>query len=316
MNTELQAKIESLLVAKQIPFKPNHSLSRLNSFRIGGNARIFAEPETLEQLIELQKIVIQNDVPFFFLGGGSNILISDHGFQGIVIYMAFKEGFEILSKDEQHIIIKVLANTRAPWFAKQVSKLEYQGLEFLTTIPGHIGGAIMQNAGCYGSEICEFIDTVEYIEGGKPVQITSEEAEFSYRNSMFKENPPAWIYSMTVRLAKGEREVIQAKIQEFSQRRLNSQPKNRRSAGSIFKNPRAEVSTKKAWQLIDESGLRGVMRNAAEISREHCNFIVNNGGAKAEDVYFLARLIEKEVLAKTKVKLEREVVFIGDFRDQ
>ncbi|HNJ66298.1 MAG TPA: UDP-N-acetylenolpyruvoylglucosamine reductase, partial [Turneriella sp.] len=152
---------------------------------------------------------------------------------------------------------------------------------------------------------------VEAVRTGQVATVSNASCEFAYRDSIFKRDNSAWIASATLELAAGDSAAIAARIEDYKNRRIASQPKNRRSAGSIFKNPAPGVSPKKAWQLIDEAGLRGVSQGGAEISAEHCNFIVNNGSGSAADVLPLIPPIEQRVYDTCGVRLEKEVVLVG-----
>lgn len=306
-------EIGAFLAASKIPFQNDFPLFEYTTFRIGGNADYFATPKTAEDLALLQRWLNEREIPVFILGGGSNLLISDAGFRGVVIHPDLGEEFRILEQSTSHLKVFVPASARAPLTGKKISALGFEGLEFLTTIPGHFGGSVIQNAGCYGHELKDSLISVSAILGGEILEITRNACNFTYRESLFKSNPGYWISGATLEIGAGNPAEIEAKIADYKARRIASQPKNRRSAGSIFKNPAKSISEKKAWQLIDEAGLRGVKEGGCEISAEHCNFIVNNGGGKAADVHALARLIETKVFETTGIRLEREVVFVGKF---
>ena len=304
---------EAFLAARKIPFQRDFPLFEYTTFRIGGNADFFVTPRTAEDLTLLQGWLGERQIPVFILGGGSNLLISDAGFRGVVIHPDLGEESRILEQSASHLKVFVPASARAPLTGKKISALGFTGLEFLTTIPGHFGGSIIQNAGCYGHELRDSVVSVSAVTEGALLEITRDACNFTYRNSLFKSDARYWIAGATLEITGGNPAEIEAKIADYKARRIASQPKNRRSAGSIFKNPAKAVSEKKAWQLIDAAGLRGVKEGGCEISAEHCNFIVNNGGGKAAEVYALSKLIETKVFETTGIRLEREVVFVGAF---
>lgn len=308
-----RGEIAGFLATKKIFFKQDFPLFDYTTFRVGGNADFFVTPKNSEEMAQLQAWLTGRGIPVFVLGGGSNILVSDAGFRGIVIHPDQGENLNIIHKSSQRLKLSVPASARAPLTGKKISAMGYTGLEFLTTIPGQFGGSVIQNAGCYGHELKDMVVSVEVIANGEVRNLAKAECAFAYRDSLFKKSPALWVAGATLEIGSGDLSLIEEKIADYKGRRIASQPKNRRSAGSIFKNPAMSISDKKAWQLIEAAGLRGVKEGGAEISHEHCNFIVNNGNGKAQDVFKLMRLIENKVYETTGVRLEREVVLVGDF---
>lgn len=308
-------EIAGFLAAKKIPFQQDFPLHEYTTFRIGGNADFFVTPQNPEAMAVLQSGLAARGIPVFVLGGGSNILVSDAGFRGVVIHPDLGEDFRIIHKSSSRLQLFVPASARAPLTGKKISAMGFTGLEFLTTIPGEFGGSVIQNAGCYGHELKDAVISVEVVTGGEVRTLDNASCTFKYRDSVFKKTPAMWVAGATLEMGSGDLSLIEARIADYKGRRIASQPKNRRSAGSIFKNPPKNISEKKAWQLIEEAGLRGLQDGGAEISHEHCNFIVNNGTGKAAEVFRLMQLIEKKVIETTGVQLEREVVLVGDFGD-
>ena len=301
------------LQKNQISYNLDHPLARYSSFKVGGTARLYVAPSSFSQFRALQQIIMEHSLPFFFLGGGSNLLISDQGFDGVVIQLSAPEEIIIKKKTKKRLWVRGLASNRSAWFAKMVSKMGFTGLEFLSTIPGSLGGAVVQNAGCYGSETKDFIKRVFAISNGQPKFLSRENSGFSYRNSLFKEDHKIWVYAVDFELIAGDQKKIQEKLDRFKAHRTTSQPRNKKSAGSVFKNPDRNLSELKAWQLIEQVNLRGKKIGGACFSEEHCNFIVNEGSAKASDIHQLILLAQKEVKEKTGVPLETEVVRVGSF---
>ncbi|MCX7633572.1 MAG: UDP-N-acetylmuramate dehydrogenase [Turneriella sp.] len=305
------AALENFLVRNNIPFRHNEILARYTTFRLGGPADIFVLPRHPEDCALLQQHLYENPLPVFVLGGGSNLLVADAGFRGVVVHPDFGEEFHVLYRSPERLRISVPASARAPLTGKRVSALGYGGLEFLATIPGHFGGSVIQNAGCYGHELCDVLLSVTAVRGGEVIKLSNANCRFGYRESLFKYDTSYWIAAAELELFADDQQKIAARLADYSARRLRSQPKNRRSAGSIFKNPPSTISPLKAWQLIEKAGLRGVRHGGAEISAEHCNFIVNNGNATAADVLYLIELAEKRVWESCGVRLEKEVVLVG-----
>lgn len=307
------SELEAFLQTERITYERGAVLKEYTTFRLGGPAEFFVQPDHADKLAALQKWLSAAGLPVFLLGGGSNLLISDEGFAGVVIHPQFGEEPRILHESSERLQVYVPASARAPLAGKKISALGFTGLEFLTTIPGHFGGSVIQNAGCYGHELKDSLLSVELAYAGEVTTLANSQCAFRYRDSLFKHDSAYWIAGAVLELPKGDIAAIEQRIADYKARRIASQPKNRRSAGSIFKNPSAEISDKKAWQLIDAAGLRGVVHGGAEISAEHCNFIVNNGSARATDVHHLICLAEERVFEMTGVRLEREVVLVGEF---
>ena len=314
MKLKLQ-EIAQMLRAEKIPFQENYPLASHSTFRVGGLADFFVKVHSFKTLKALQRLIVRNKIPFFFLGGGSNLLISDQGFSGVIISLDIPERTIVRKETASLIRVRGYANFRTSWFAKQFSRMGYTNLEFMTTIPGQLGGALVQNAGCYGSEMKDVICKVYVSEDSSLKIFYPETSDFSYRSSIFKKNKHIWVYAMDFALPKGDDARISQKVEEYQKHRIRSQPKDRRSVGSIFKNPEERVSSLKAWQLIEKVGLKGYQIGGAEWSKEHSNFIINPRGASASDIYQLIRLAEKEVKKKENVMLEREVILLGDFNE-
>lgn len=311
INSQLE-NLKNFLVTAEISFKENVNLAPLCSFKIGGISPLLVEPQNLEQLQATLYFFRKLDVPFKVLGGGTNLLISDYPNDFVTLRLSgeFKE-FQILSEDG---LFKIgAASLTTPTFRK-ISLMGYTGTEFLSTIPGWVGGAVIQNAGCYGGEIFDFIERIEFLKEGKIFSESKENLEFGYRTTQFLKKKDSIVTFIYMKISKGNLEDIEASLKDKRERRNSSQPQNKRSAGSVFKNPPLKDSNGnpiKAWHLIDQVGLRGKIHGEAQISPEHCNFIVNLGNAKASDVYYLICLIEESVYKKFGIQLEREIEFFG-----
>lgn len=293
----------------QIAFLVNENLAPYTTFRIGGPARWLALPSSARQLQLLQQWVMQNRLPFFLLGGGSNLLVSDSGFDGLVIHPRFEPELQIISQDQHFLTVELAASGQTTTLGRKISRLGYSGFEFLSTIPGSLGGALVQNAGCYGYEISQCLLEVKACQHGKELVLPAPNCDFAYRSSLFKKDNSLWISSATFRLPAASLAEIENHLADFKERRKNSQPQNHRSAGSVFKNPPGQS----AWRLIDQAGLRGQQAGQAWFSPEHSNFIVNRGKARAADVYQLILLAEQKVKEQSGITLEREVILLGDF---
>jgi UDP-N-acetylmuramate dehydrogenase len=297
----------------RIPYKKDLSLRVLSSFKIGGISPLVVEPENFEQIESMFNILMKDEIPFKILGGGSNILISEHPDDFVVIRLSgqFKEYF---MKEDGYFQIGAATNT-TPTF-RQISQKGYKGVEFLSTIPGWTGGAVIQNAGCYGGEIFDFIQSVTFysLQDKQLHTVTRDKIEYGYRSTSFLKNKNSLILSIDMKLEEGDLDEIEQSLKEKRDKRNSSQPENKKSAGSVFKNPLLKDehgNPVKSWKLIDQAGLRGTVHGGAQISPEHCNFIVNLGDAKASDVDYLIQLIQEKVHQSSGIALQKEIEYFG-----
>lgn len=310
--SEIQIReLKNSLENSGLPYRENQDLSIHCSFKIGGISPIMVEPETQEQILETLSVFKKLDLPWKILGGGTNILISDHPDDFVILKLSggFKE-----YKDMGEGLFQVGAATNTTPIFRQISQKGYTGAEFLSTIPGWTGGAVIQNAGCYGGELFDLIQEVEFLRNGEVLKRKPSEIEHGYRFTEFLKRKDSIILSILIKLKPGNIEEIEASLKEKRDKRNSSQPQNKKSAGSMFKNPKVfdeQGKEIKAWQFIDKVGLRGLQIGGAQISPEHCNFIVNTGGAKASDVYGLVNTVQEKVEKETGVILQREVEYFG-----
>ena len=300
LNTDvLQKKF-----GKNLIFKEN--LSKYSWFNLGGPADIFFRPENKTQLITfLKDIKIKdNNLKTYILGAGSNTLIRDSGVKGLVIKLGSKfSGITLLGEDK----IEVGAAELDKKVSEYAKNNNISNLEFLSCIPGSIGGAIKMNSGCYGSNISDVLVSIKVIDDkGEEKQIKSSNIQFYYRGTDLPEK-----YIILSAILKGNlssKAIIAKKQKDLIQRKKNSQPNQIKTGGSTFKNN----NKKKAWMLIKESGCDKFYEGEAKISEKHCNFFINNGKAKASDIEKLIHKVKKEVYLKTGVNLELEIKIIGD----
>ena len=300
-------------------FQKNVLLKNYTTFRIGGKAKYFFVAENKEDLIKAIKVAKILKLPFFILGGGSNILVSDKGFNGLVIKTQNTK-YKILNTK-----IVAEAGTRLAELVNVSAKFGLIGLEWVAGIPGTVGGAISGNAGAFGKSIANIIKEVEVFDA-KELRIKNYElrdCKFGYRNSIFKKNPHLIILSVTLQLKRGNKKEIKNKIRKNLEQRKRTQPLNFPSAGSVFKNPVAFLAGEldkedkssslsfAAARLIEECELKGKRVGNVKISEKHANFIVNLGRGKAEDVKKLINLAKKKVKNKFGINLEEEIQFLG-----
>lgn len=288
---------------KNIKFAENEALSKHTYFKIGGPADLIIYPNNAQDVISI--IDLCKNKKYYFLGNGSNILASDNGFKGIIIKT---EKLNNISLDENNIIIAD-AGALLSKVATFASNHSLSGLEFAFGIPGSVGGAVFMNAGAYDGEMKDIVLSTTFIdENGNIKTVSNIEHHFSYRKSIFKENK-GFILNAKLQLNNGNKDDIKAKMDEFKKRRIEKQPLEYPSAGSVFKRPQGYF----AGKLIEDAGLKGYGIGGAAVSEKHSGFIINVGGAKCADVLKLIDTITNTVYEKFKVKLECEVIRLGEF---
>ena len=275
-------------------------MSKHTSFKVGGKADIFVKVYSVEEIKSVLKIASENGVPLFVLGNGTNLLVKDEGFRGIILQVKLEEisinGTEVL----------VGAGVKNAVLSKKLTDNSLTGFEFASGIPGTIGGAIKMNAGAYGGEMKDIVSEVIYLDyDGKVCTINNSECEFEYRYSrFFKEK--AIILEVKLKLEKGNKSEIENKIKELLEQRKEKQPLEYPNAGSTFKRGDGFITAK----LIDECGLKGYSIGGAEVSQKHAGFIINKDNATSTDILNLIEYVQKVVKKKTgeKIKLEIEVI--------
>ena len=301
MNQKQKKDIRKMLTSIMTFDEP---LAKHTTFGIGGPADCMVFPETREELSKLLKYAYQKKISAIFIGSGSNILVWDKGFDGIVI--SLKKSFKNLTiKRNSQIIVE--AGVMLGTMVKQAMATEIGGLESLIGVPGTVGGALIMNAGAFGSEISKYFEEAKTMTiEGDIKSYKKGEIEFSYRHSTFPKNEI--LLEATFQCKRGKPAEILKDRKVASDGRKSNQPLKFRSAGSIFKNPSDSLA---AGYLIDKTGLKGTVRGGAAISEKHANFIVNMGDATAADVLYLIKLAKKYVAEKFHINLELEVKLIG-----
>lgn len=274
-------------------------MSKHTTYRVGGKARYFVYPKNEIGLMRLFELANEYQVKTKVVGKGSNLLVSDEDYDGMVISLDRYFNEVIFEEDK----VSVYAGQSIIYLAHEAMKRGLSGLEFASGIPGTIGGACFMNAGAYKSEIKDVIDAIWVLKDGNCVWMRPEECEFGYRTSIFKKNPSWVILAVRFHLTKKDSQEIKELMDSRRQRRLDSQPLNKPSAGSVFKNP----ENGPAWKLIDDAGLRGYKIGGAMVSEKHSNFIVNEDKASAQDILSLIELIQNTVNEKFHVTLKTEV---------
>ncbi len=290
----------TLLQMADIDLKQGEPMCRHTSFQIGGPVAVMAFPNSPEQVGEILKIARQYEITPMILGAGSNILAPDEGLDTVVIELrTAMNRVEERSKGE----FEAQAGAAMARLATFAMERGYTGLEFAHGIPGTVGGGVYMNAGAYGGEMCQVVTGVTAMDRqGSLLEIPAEELDLSYRHSRFM-NEDLVILSVRVKLEKGDREEIRAKMAELMSRRRASQPLELPSAGSTFKRPK----TGYAAAMIEAAGLKGLRVGDAQVSEKHAGFVVNRGRATCKDVLELMAQVQDRVEQDTGVRLEPEV---------
>jgi len=281
----------------------NEPLSRHTSLGIGGPARAFFYPANEEDLQLIFKTAQKKKLPVYYIGSGTNLLVSDNGFDGFILCLS--KHFKSVKINGTNVYCQTGA--MLGHFVKECLKRNLRGIETLIGIPGTIGGALRMNAGAYGEEISNYLTTAEVLTlAGRKKQYRKENIEFGYRYSSFPDDE--LILSASFIFETGHADNIRTLKTKASQSRKLNQPLRDRSAGSIFKNP---PGAKPAGYLIDRAGLKGTHRGGAEISTKHANFIINQGNSSSEDITYLIHLIRKTIQQKFGVMLQLEIQTLG-----
>jgi UDP-N-acetylmuramate dehydrogenase len=278
----------------------NELLAPYTTYRIGGVADYFLEPVDAEDVTHIIIYVRDHNIPYYVLGNGSNILISDSGIRGVVINMI--SGFSYLKHEDGAVISG--SGVKLAKFVDFCIQNSYAGVEMLSGIPATIGGALVMNAGCYGGETSDYVTQVTLVRNGELAVLKKEECDFGYRRSNLK---GTIVLEAKFMLPKGDKEEISARRKELLLKRNDSQPVEIPNAGSVFKNPHGKF----AAALIEQCGLKGRSFGGAMVSPKHANFIVNVNNAAANDVIELVKIVKDTVKEKTGIELEMEVKLVG-----
>lgn len=302
-NNKIENKFCTCLGSDNV--KLQEPMSKHTTFRIGGPADFYLCPHSTKEVQQTVQICKEENLPYFILGNGSNLLVSDKGYRGAIIQL-WKNFSDISVKD---CCITAKAGALLSKVAAEALEEGLTGMEFASGIPGTIGGAVFMNAGAYGGEMKDIIKEVKVLDDQGEVRVLSnEEMKLGYRTSIVKEKGYT-VLSAVLQLKKGDASVIRETMEDLKNRRTSKQPLDMPSAGSTFKRPEGYF----AGKLIMDSGLRGFSVGGAQVSEKHCGFVVNKGGATAEDVTALIREVQRRVKEKFGVELETEVRFLGEF---
>lgn len=279
------------------------SMKNYTSFKVGGPAELFLSPEDAGQTAKLVRFCEKEEIPVFVLGKGSNLLVSDRGIKGAVIYTGKQCGISLVDENT----VRAQSGASLAQLCTFALENSLSGLEFAYGIPGTVGGAVFMNAGAYGGEMKDVLLNSEYVStDGTSGELDNEAMELSYRHSAY-ENSNLVITAASVRLAPADRNEIKSTMNDILARRKEKQPLEYPSAGSTFKRPEGNF----AGALIEQCGLKGVSVGGAQVSEKHAGFIINCGGATAADILSLIKHVQARVKAQTGVSLETEIRLIG-----
>ena len=303
MNAEFYNRLLNIIEANRI--YRDEPMKKHTTFRVGGNADYFVIPKTKEEVEAVVQLCRQTGMPYYVLGNGSNLLVGDKGYRGVIIQI-YKEMNKLEIEDE---LIKVQAGALLSKIGNAALEAGLAGFEFASGIPGTIGGAVVMNAGAYGGEMKDILSDVTVLtQEGEILTLKKEELELGYRTSIVAKNGYI-VLEAVLQLRQGDKGEIEARMDELKRQRIAKQPLEFPSAGSTFKRPEGYF----AGKLIADAGLRGFQVGGAQVSEKHCGFVINKGDATAADIVELMAQVTQKVQEKFGVKLEPEVKRLGEF---
>lgn len=303
-NNTLDNKLMNIIPEERI-FR-DESMSRHTTFRVGGPVERYVSIGKKEELKDLIRLCNEENIPRTVIGNGSNLLVSDKGLDGICIEVG-KDMRDISVRDN---VITASAGVLLSILSSFARDNALTGLEFAGGIPGTVGGAMVMNAGAYGGEMKDVVSLVHAYDPktDEYITLTADEMEFGYRKSIVR-NRGLVVTEVEFTLLPGDKDVIKATMDELTIKRRQKQPLEYPSAGSTFKRPEGFF----AGKLIEDSGLKGYSVGGAQVSEKHAGFVINKGGASASDIYHLILEVREKVYADTGVRLEPEVICLGDW---
>ena len=291
--------------------KEHEPMNKHLTFRIGGPARFFVEVKNVDELKEALQMAKEKNLPWFVLGGGSNTLCADKGYDGVVIQMSNRD---VVIDGER---VTAGAGAMSVSVARTVGDAGLTGIEWMVSLPGTLGGAVRGNAGCFGGEMKDVIESVRVLRIGgatvpryEIVELSNADCQFGYRESVFKHNGDI-IIDATFTLALGDKETIKAKMTEVLGKRKTTQPTASGTAGCMFKNPLVDGKLQSCGKIIDDLGLKGTKMGGISISDVHGNFLINDGTATAGEVIQLVSLIKTRASDQLGVQLQEEIHYLG-----
>ena len=302
MNQNFYNKLNNVIAKDSILI--NEPMSRHTTFRVGGLADFFVTPKAKEEVRDVIRICKEAGMPYYIIGNGSNLLVSDAGYRGVIVQI-YKEMNEVKVEGD---LVKAQAGALLSGIAAKALGAELSGFEFASGIPGTIGGACVMNAGAYGGEMKDVLESVTVLTGeGKIIELGRNELELGYRTSVIAKKGYI-VLGAVLKLERGDGEKIKTYMDELKEKRVTKQPLEYPSAGSTFKRPEGYF----AGKLIEDAGLRGFQVGGAQVSEKHCGFVINRDHATAADIMELMRQVQIRVKENSGVDLEPEVKRLGD----
>ena len=302
MNQNFYDKLNNVIAKDSILI--DEPMSRHTTFRVGGPADFFVTPKAKEEVRDVVRICKEAGMPYYIIGNGSNLLVSDAGYRGVIVQI-YKEMNEVKVEGD---LVKAQAGALLSGIAAKALGAELSGFEFASGIPGTIGGACVMNAGAYGGEMKDVLESVTVLTGeGKIIELGRNELELRYRTSVIAKKGYI-VLGAVLKLERGDGEKIKTYMDELKEKRVTKQPLEYPSAGSTFKRPEGYF----AGKLIEDAGLRGFQVGGAQVSEKHCGFVINRDHATAADIMELMRQVQIRVKENSGVDLEPEVKRLGD----
>ena len=302
MNKNFYDKLNNVIAKDSILL--DEPMSRHTTFRVGGPADFFVTPKAKEEVRDVIRICKEAGMPYYIIGNGSNLLVSDAGYRGVIVQI-YKEMNEVKVEGD---LVKAQAGALLSGIAAKALGAELSGFEFASGIPGTIGGACVMNAGAYGGEMKDVLESVTVLTGeGKIIELGRNELELGYRTSVIAKKGYI-VLGAVLKLERGDGEKIKTYMDELKEKRVTKQPLEYPSAGSTFKRPEGYF----AGKLIEDAGLRGFQVGGAQVSEKHCGFVINRDHATAADIMELMRQVQIRVKENSGVDLEPEVKRLGD----
>ena len=302
MNQSFYDKLTSVIAKERVYV--DEPMSRHTTFRVGGPADFFVIPKAKEEVRDVIRICKEAGMLYYIIGNGSNLLVSDAGYRGVIVQIC-KEMNEVKVEGD---LVKAQAGALLSGIAAKALGAELSGFEFASGIPGTIGGACVMNAGAYGGEMKDVLESVTVLTGeGKIIELGRNELELGYRTSVIAKKGYI-VLGAVLKLERGDGEKIKTYMDELKEKRVTKQPLEYPSAGSTFKRPEGYF----AGKLIEDAGLRGFQVGGAQVSEKHCGFVINRDHATAADIMELMRQVQIRVKENSGVDLEPEVKRLGD----